>query len=903
MNQMRRPPLTDKTNDTRSGLLRLLKDARPEQREAITSSAPLIVVSAGAGTGKTHTLARRFAWLLASDPTCGVDQILTLTFTQLAAEEMRERIAATLEDWYRSEPSDHLKDAVERIGEAYISTIHSFALRTIRESGLGLDVDPGASIVSEPYVREFWRDFMWNVETMSYQRLSNGLSPEWRDFAGKLFGGMSFAQMSNHFGAELMSGLAEDAGEIFGSMNMNPLDIREVDREAERTVRDRIASRLLPKWLDAWDLWNERLFPEMSDYLGRVDGKFANAMKTLRNKWRNAERHEESARAFLVDLMEGPLSNLSGSSGIKKFLKELDFDLTDWRDRMKPTFELTRSLFQSPPYSECEARAREMLSGVAALGWECWNAARSNSGLLSFPDLVRLAGEALRSDPSYALRFRHIMVDEFQDTDDLQDGLIKALREGWISTDKTGALRTLFIVGDVKQSIYRFRHARPELLANYIANAGAFEGASANIPLSCSYRMSGRLMECVNAVFERVWRHGIMGSDGPALAYEPLTPPSDAPWWAERNGPPAPEFPLEMLLYSPDSGEENSVGGDGRDEEKHNAISAAERRKKIADGIARRLVTMTGNFGAEVPDMIWDKGSRGFRHITWGDISVLVPTRTSYPAIEEAFAENKIPAVFGRSMSYFNRGEVRDLVNLLRLLDMPDDLHALCGWMESPFSMTPPGSSSRLVSALKDSGKNPYDLFLETYPAQADRLAKMRRTAKLTGPSAAFLLLTEDWSWLEGFSPSARPRIMANVRRCVEVTREYESSMGRSLPACAEYLGRSMRSASPTEEPDALPEDCCAVRVMTIHASKGLEFPVVVLLCDGTRSKRRGRSSAVVSRSLGVVPSRVPDLDERGIERGEPIPSVTAKWLSFIEDMEERSEDERLMYVSMTRAQ
>ena len=552
--------MKDRANDSHHGLLRLLEGARPEQREAITSSAPLIVVSAGAGTGKTHTLARRFAWLLASDPTCGVDQILTLTFTHLAAEEMRDRIASTLEEWYRSAPSDHLKDALERIGEAYISTIHSFALRTIRESGLGLDVDPGASIVSEPYVREFWRDFRWNVETMSVERLSNGLSAEWRGFAGKLFGGASFAQLSNFFGAELLSGLAEDAGEIFGSMNMSPSDIREVDRDAERRVRDWIASRLLPEWLGAWDLWNERLFPELSAYLDDgAGGKFADGMRALRGRWRDAKRRAESAGAFVVDLMDGPLSNLSGSSGMKKILKELNFDLTDWRDRMKRTAEVTRSLFQSPPYGECETRAREMLAGIASLGWECWNAARSDSGLLSFPDLVRLAGEALRSNPSYALRFRHIMVDEFQDTDDLQDGLIRALRDGWSASDPAGAVRTLFIVGDVKQSIYRFRHAKPELLANYIANARTSVGrAAAHIPLSCSYRMSGRLMECVNAVFERVWEHGIMGPAGPDLAYEPLMPPSDAPWWAERNGPDAPEFPLEMLLYSPSLDEGNA---------------------------------------------------------------------------------------------------------------------------------------------------------------------------------------------------------------------------------------------------------------------------------------------------------------------------------------------------------
>ncbi|MDR1481774.1 MAG: UvrD-helicase domain-containing protein [Synergistaceae bacterium] len=893
--------MKDKTNETQSSLLHLLADARAEQREAITSSASLIVVSAGAGTGKTHTLARRFAWLLASDPTCRVDQILTLTFTQLAAEEMRERIASTLAEWHKSVPSDHLRDAVERIGEAYISTIHSFALRTIRESGLGLDIDSGASIVSEPYAREFWRDFKWNMDTMSEERLASALSARWRGFAGGLFGKSSFARLANYFGSGLLSNLAEEAGEVFGSMNMSPSDIRDVDRAAERRVQDQIASRLMPEWLDTWDLWLEYLFPEMSGYLDRTDGKFANAMKGLWGRWRNVERGPESARTFVVDLMEGPLSNLTGSSGIKRFLEALGFDLTAWRDSMKRVAEVTSSLFHSPPYGERETRARKMLSSVAALGWECWNAARSNSGLLSFPDLIRFAGEAIRSGPSYALRFRHIMIDEFQDTDGLQDGLIKSLREAWAASDRTGSLRTLFIVGDVKQSIYRFRHAKPDLLAKYTVSARDHEDrSSVHIPLSRSYRMSGRLMERINAVFERVWDHGIMGPEGPALAYEPLTPPTDAQWWTERNGSNAPESPLEIILYSPGLGEADK---DGQGGEKREKIPAAERRKKLAVGIARRLVSMTGHFAEGIPEMIWDKVSRAFRRVAWRDIAVLVPTRTSYPAIEEAFGENEIPAIFSRSMGYFNRGEVVDLVNLLWLLNRPEDLYALYGWIESPFSMMPPGSSFRLVSGSKAEGKTPDALFAEIYPEQADRLSKMQRTAELAGPSGALLSLMEDRSWLDAFIPSMRPRVMANVRRCVDVAREYEASMGSSLSACAEYLGEFMRSASPAEEPEALSESYDAVRVMTVHASKGLEFPVVVLLCDGLSSKRRGRSAAVVSRSLGIVPSSVPDIDEDGVKRGDPTPSVTAKWFSFIEDSEKLSEDERLMYVSMTRAQ
>lgn len=161
-------------------ILYLIESARPEQQQAIRSQEPLVVVSAGAGTGKTHTLAMRFAWLLAVDPACTVEQILTLTFSEAASREMLERIRATLQKWYRQEPKKlaHLKDAIMRIDEAYISTIHSFSMRVIRESGLSLDLDPAAGLASAPFESSFWDDYTQTLDTIALDRLSALLDGE-----------------------------------------------------------------------------------------------------------------------------------------------------------------------------------------------------------------------------------------------------------------------------------------------------------------------------------------------------------------------------------------------------------------------------------------------------------------------------------------------------------------------------------------------------------------------------------------------------------------------------------------------------------------------------------------------------------------------------------------------------
>jgi ATP-dependent exoDNAse (exonuclease V) beta subunit len=881
------------TNQTIESLLPLIEDAREEQREAIMSGAPVIVLSAGAGAGKTHTLARRFAWLLASDPTCGVDQILTLTFTQLAASEMRERIRGTLKSWYRQRTMPHLRDAIERIDEAYISTLHSFALRVIRESGLDLEIDPGAPLISEPYSREFWRDFKWSLETMSGGVAKSGLTND-----------PSFVAFLNYYGAGLLASLAEESGEVFGSANMRPREIMAFQGRSEEAMAVRVTRRLSGEWNRVWDFWHDRVFPAIPGYFEGSKGKFATTMREFLARWREKEMSGGTALRFFVDLMCGPLSDLRGSGKLKElFTEEFCLDLSAWRDGLKPAAGVSEPLLSYPLYEEDEAKARELLSHVASTGWELWDAKRLEDGVLSFPDLVRYAGEALLQNPSYSLRFRHIMVDEFQDTDGLQDGMVRALQAAWKGSldgqneqdelKKPLPQRTLFMVGDIKQSIYRFRHANPELFAGYITGAEASRDGAVHIPLSCSYRMSGRLMERVNLVFSNLWEKGVMEIDGPVVRYEPLRPPTDAPWWEERNGPDAPRHPLEIILYNPGEGTDGA------------AELAPEKRRGLAEGIARRLISLVGGDGAE-PAKIWDKGALALRPVSWRDITILVPTRTSYQSIEDAFENAGIPVVISRNMGYFNRGEVQDIVNLLRLLDMPDEGYALTCWLESPFSGVKPGTALALISRAREAGgslRSLFGLFESSCPGEAERLISLRRTARLVGPAGALLSLLEAPSWLPAYSENARQRVLANLRKGVEIAMEYESSMGRSLPACADYLGHSMRGSAGTEEPDMSSEELDAVRVMTVHASKGLEFPVVLLVSDSDRLKKKGRARAMVSRTLGLVPARIPSMDGHGSLTSSKDKSVTAKWHEFIEAEEEKSEDERLMYVAMTRAQ
>jgi ATP-dependent exoDNAse (exonuclease V) beta subunit len=855
--------MTEKILMNPTEMEKLIEGARPEQKLAIRSTAPLTVLSAGAGTGKTQTLASRFAWLLASDPDCRADQILTLTFTNAAAAEMRERIRATLVSWLAAGVS-HLKDAVARLDEAYISTIHSFALRVIRETG---EAGFRTSLVTAAAESEFWEDFVWRLKTRTADEIAENLPDEWRVFARGVLSDENL-YLLNFYGAETVAELGRAACDTFGSMNRTPEEIRDALPEWDAAAIKKITARLAPLWSETWDVWRGMLFPALSASLEKkTGGVFHAALRDFIEKWAYAERNQTNEAMFFAGLAEDALKNLSGGKELKEIIAGAVPDLTAWRNASRPAAALSRSISSAPPYSEEERRACSFLAGASALAWKCWEVFKQRRDFVSFSDFARIARPILANDKTYAARFRHVMIDEFQDTDELQNSLITSLAASW---DKQSR-RTLFIVGDIKQSIYGFRHANPRLFARYMT-----EGE--NISMPRSFRMNGALMECLNIVFGDVWERGVISDGSFSVGYEPLVPPAGAAWQAardERSGSlRSPDCPAEIILFSPES--------DGGEK-----VSAPEARKQLARLAAARLKALVEN---ETP--VWRKDERRFTKMEWRDAALLVLSKSSsYGAIEDAFAEAGIPVSLEKGRDYFNRGEVRDFVSLLRALGDPEDAVAIAGWMESPFSGAAPLEGVKFLNAARR-GEDIAEALRAANPECAARLAELRREARLRRPSEVLFALIEDVSWARAYPAAARERAVANVRRGAEILREYETSRGISLPACASYLEHAVRGGTAAEEPDA-PGGRDAVRVMTVHASKGLEFPVVFLMnVESSEKKSAAQSRASVSPELGPVVSSLPDGSE----------TVRKRWRGFLEREREAEESERLMYVAMTRA-
>ncbi len=845
------------------------------QIDALKSAAPLTVVSAGAGTGKTQTLSQRFAWLLASDPSCAADEVLVLTFTKKAASEMLDRIKKTLVSWYESYPDEltHLKGQIERLDDAYISTIHAFAMKLIRESGLTLDIDPASAIVPAPKEDIWWRGLASALSSFSFGEILQSLPEEWRARAENLFRSSDFADAVNALTPEALAEAAHECAEKLYCAGQSAEDLWICDDSAlEKSIES--MEHVLR---DIYELWAGIIFPalESSGTLTGAKGRNKSQERVYNfiEKWRmRRPRGRAELEKFCTGLLEEVMTPLPAGEVKKEIESLLGCALTQWRE------ETYAALALLEPPSEAEKRINDVVRKICAAGWACWDEFRRRENLLSISDLIYYASEVVRSSPEYKRKFKHIMVDEFQDTDPLQNALIESL---W-DDGANGA--TLFVVGDQKQSIYRFRHADLELFKNYTARARHGTETAQYIALGQNFRTAEGLLEKFNELFGKMWS----GAGSPVL-YERLTAPDNDPALRKRDEAAVPYPRLETLrAYAPYTANKDERPG------------AGALRMRLYAGLGCKLAAMLEK---KVP--VWDKNAKTFRPARWSDFAVLVQTRAEYSDIERAFESAGLPYVLSTSKDYFGRGETGDLVNLISLLASEDDPLFLAGWLAAPFCGLTRVEADALMAKAADARAPHRPLPLaETVmlerPEILERIEAMRRRAMLAGVSDVLLDLLKTPRFLENYSGLRRLRVNANVIYLARIAAEYERSEGMSLSGCAEYLLSASRSGGAVEEPELFGDETDAVRVMTIHASKGLEFPVVALTLSDKAGVRL--PSVFVSKKYGAAVKDYPEYLERAGTAARGGRTAAYRWERFEEEAAERAERERLWYVGFTRA-
>lgn len=842
----------------------------PSQKLAIEDRGGELLVSAAAGSGKTRVLTERLMrWITEGDAPRSIDNFLIITFSTAAAAELRSRISEELSARAAADPgSKRLRRESALVRRAQIGTIHSFCSALLREYAGRAGIAPDFAIADEDRARELRRLSLETVLEAAYAEAEPG-----------------FIQLADTVGAgtddrRLESLVLELHGKLQSHARPGDWAARQselFETGAEDAADTPWGRELLESAADEL-LWWAGEFDELVRSLAGFEkmGKayvpsFSETASSLRGAAKRAAEGWDALREALP-IAFPRLGSLRGGGedpelaerakarreACKKAAKRIEKGFT------LPSEQLLRDMRATAP------AMRALLKLVGDFDAEYTRRKRRRS-LLDFADLEHLAarlltepdGSPTETAREVSRRYAEVMVDEYQDVSLVQDMIIRAVSDSG---------RRLFMVGDVKQSIYRFRLADPTIfLKKYesYADAPQPEGVPRRVFLRESFRSRGEVVDAVNAVFGCLMSKGLgeMEYDERARLRAGLEYPG--------------VVPVPELVAVP-------LPGADEDEERPDKI---EVEAAYAARMMRRLVET----GAKISE-----GS-ALRPLGYGDIAVLLRSvNVSGPVWRRVLAREGVPVEAGQSGGFFEAPEVAVIISLLAIIDNPRQDVALISVLRSElFGFT----NDELTEIRLMSGEGDFYAALraraevsEKARAFLDTLARLRDFARDSE------LATLIWEIYESLGCMALCSAMrdgegrrARLLRLFELARSFETTGWRGLRRFLDWL-RSMRERG--EEPAFPDEDGGgAVRIMSIHRSKGLEFPVV-FIGDTARQFNRSdlRGSVLVHPELGLGPKFTDAA--RGIE----YPTLARRAVANRLERELLSEELRLLYVAMTRA-
>jgi ATP-dependent helicase/nuclease subunit A len=810
-----------------------------------------VALEASAGTGKTRILVERYVNLLKA----GVDpgEILALTFTRKAATEMRDRILARLREAAAigEIPPARWRQLRDRTGDVAISTIDAFCLSLLREFPLEADLDPGFSVADETEVPRLVDESLDRA-----LRLCRALARDDEQVA------LVFAQLGDRRAraglAALLNHRIAAPATLARYLASGPRDLT-IETAARRGAAGLLAVfEAMRGGLDRF-LETGPLLPSFQVLSGRLS-----AIAEIDH----ATVDPAHVHAAFMDAREHFLTQDGQPRKVQKHKKEAFASAVDW--------QVHRDLVigHAPRVLEAHLSYRRDLNVLVARGiWRMYRVAETEyrrtldaHAVLDFPDLLLRARDLLRQMEEFArsryrleARYHHVLVDEFQDTSRAQWDLISLLTESWgegAGLAHTGALQpSIFIVGDRKQSIYAFRDADVSILREaarhleMLRPAGPEGGVRRSI--SRSFRSAPSLLSFVNDLCHDLEK-------APARR--------DAFVYGEED-----HFPLDDP-----AGDSGAIGllvgstpGDCAE------ATAAEIARLIEDGVTVR-----------------DRDTGLSRPVRAGDVAILFRARDSHREFEDALERRGLPAYVYKGLGFFDTDEIKDVRALLSYLADPLSNLRAAAWLRSRFVRISDEGLRVLAPALADalgSGEAPPGVAaLDADDREAlttARAAASRWRALVDRVPPAELLDTaidESAYFVETRGPRAR-QARENLKKMRAMIRRLQNRGYATLDRIVSHIDRLALG----DEANAVIDASGAVSLMTVHAAKGLEFPVVFIvnLARGTGTRR--------------PPIRV------GTVEGEDASVAVGDFQSSGDDDQaarEREETKRLLYVAVTRA-
>ena len=947
-----------------------------EQQQVIESRGKNLLVSAAAGSGKTALLVERIIRMVTEgEHPLDIDQLLVMTFTNAAAAEMRERIGAAIEARLLEEPdNEHLQIQSALIHHAQITTIDSFCLHVIREHFNQLDLDPSFRIGDEgelmllraDVMEELLEDFYENggerferfVETFGQGKSDAGIEDHilqvYTFSQSNPYPDQWLARCRKELGMEAGDsgeGGSGGAGKAGDQEQPEQVERRQEQKERRQEQKERRQEQpAAPAWMgfllsDARKQLKE-LAAQMEEslelcredeYLCAYEPMLANDVRQL----------SQAAEAGTFEELYEELSGITWDRLAAVRSKEVDAErkasVTGCRDRVKKAAAKLRDLYCfAPPQEMAEdmkgtAEAVEVLLELAEEFDRRFQEKKRERNLVDFNDLEHQALKVLLRWEDGAVRytdaadelsaqFEEVLVDEYQDSNLVQEALLNAVSRERFGRDN------VFMVGDVKQSIYRFRLARPELFLEKYTAYEPYEtggGTKKKIELHQNFRSRDTVLSAVNDVFYR-----IMSEDLGDIRYTEdaaLHPGASFAEIPEEAFPKGRDLEPELLAVDTGAGALDGLEEDAAE------FTAREIEARL---IAARIREMTD---PERGVPVWDKtlnGTGGYRTARLRDMVILLRSTAGWTeAFLSVLMNEGIPAYAESRTGYFNTMEVETVLSFLSVLDNPMQDIPLAAALRSPIGGLSDEELARLMGwyrGLADKGEDRgiYGAMQACLAAggrgqvlgqeqgqawgQAQAQEAPGELAEIQEKLRHFQTMTEDFRRRSLYLPihellyriyeetgyyrlaSAMPAgetRKANLDMLVEKAVEYERTSYKGLFHFVRYVENLKKYNSDFGEASSVGEEDDTVRIMSIHKSKGLEFPIVFLAGMGKRFNRQDvYGKLLIDPELGIATDYL-DLEHR-------LKTTTLKKNVLRRKMELDSlgEELRVLYVAMTRA-
>ncbi len=895
-----------------------------EQLRAIHNRDRNLLVSAAAGSGKTSVLTKRILAMVTDpeDPV-DIDRILVVTFTKAAAAEMRDRIRKAIRDRAAEEPENtQLRRQLSLLPRAQITTIDSFLSYVVRSNYDKIDLDPSFRIADEGESRLLQSDVFQAL-------LEERYADNDEDFL--------------RFSETISSGKTDDKIEELILRIYKVTDSMVDPEDWYQAVLDCYSIESVEE-LDqsAWCGW-------YLSYIRKLLRDAAHRMDLI------AEAASVSVPGFvpLLYAERGRILDAAGFtdySGMLPALSGITFDMVRaaavGANKDDPVFAQLKKDRESVKRS-IQALAKEQLPAPALIGLlqKIRPVAETLVGLsrefsarfleekkrrmiADFSDISRMALRILRGPDGrtdtarqFADHYREILIDEYQDSNEIQEAILNA-----VSREESGH-PNIFMVGDVKQSIYRFRMARPELFnQKYREYSTEDDSLYQKVELHMNFRSRPQILACANEFF-----YSLMQEDVGGIAYnedcalnpcDTIYPPYEPQEDEIRREPFLEDPELLILDLDPETPEEDGPEEENAQEPPEQAEEADEKgaveefdyssveweARLIAHEIRKLMDPARGR-------TVYDNdnnGRPGYRPLRYGDIAVLLRTGANWSdEVLEVLTSEGIPAITECSRGYYSSMEVRLALDLLTVIDDPLSDIPLAAVMHSPLF----GFSAEELAVIRNGYRSaelgmgfygavkycaengPEELrekvkaFLETIRAfrtlshELPLSELLRRIYRKTG------LL-----YMTAAMPGGSTR-KANLEMLISKAHDFEETSYRGVFQFIRYIDKLNSYELDSGEASGESGQENAVRILTIHKSKGLEYPVVFLSGLGKSFNRTDEHSGVViHQDLGIGMDLV-DLEER-TKTADPMRKAFSKKLSE----ESSGEELRVLYVAMTRA-